>query len=157
MGENIAVPSYSGASLSKQSEHVLMIKPTCGTLAMFTSDARNMHGTYPVTSGERFALPMWFTSHRSLPRTSKQRPFKMAELVHIEDAAWSACERSQNEFPPPSGLMDESIDGDCDKWLDSLRNPTTLLPYRYKTGNWNLMDQWRARTKSRGDKTTQNV
>eukprot|EP00978_Attheya_sp_CCMP212_P027895 scaffold94627_cov53-Attheya_sp.AAC.5 len=149
LGVNTAVPSYNGASLAKQSEHVLMIKPTCGTLAMFTSDARSIHGTYPMASGKRFALPMWFTSHKSLPRSSKQNPFTLAELEHIEDVAWNACERPQNEFPPPSGLIDESIDGDCEEWLDRLRNPATLLPYRYKTWNWNFMDRWKARMNSR--------
>jgi len=117
LGEDIAVPSYSGASLSKQSEHVLMLKPTCGTLAMFTSDARNIHGTYPTASGQRFALPMWFTSIKSLDRSSEQAPFTFEELEHIEDNAWNTCQRPENEYPPPSGLIDESIDGDCDDWM----------------------------------------
>eukprot|EP00978_Attheya_sp_CCMP212_P019139 scaffold53258_cov53-Attheya_sp.AAC.1 len=120
LGENIAVPSYSGASLAKQSEHVLMLKPTCGTLAMFTSDARNIHGTYPTASGQRFALPMWFTSIKNLPRTSEQYAFTREELEHIEDGALGVCERPKNTYPPPSGLIDESIDGDCDDWMNRL-------------------------------------
>jgi len=40
----------------------LRVPPRCGELSMFTADLRNMHGTYPVSHGARYALTFWFTN-----------------------------------------------------------------------------------------------
>jgi hypothetical protein len=139
LGEDAGKPSYSGAPLAKQAENVLMVKPTCGTLIMFASDSRNLHGTMPISSGSRFAIPMWFTAHSSLPQGSHHGASSLTheELELIEEKAREACQRvnrasRHDDYPPPSGL--KAVQGDCDEWLKKLRDPDTLLPYESPWG-----------------------
>ena len=58
---NETEPSYSGVGLAYQLQHTLKVKPHCGNLAIFTSDARNLHGTMPIWKGTRYAMPLWYT------------------------------------------------------------------------------------------------
>ena len=53
-------PSFSSnVGLAEHMRHTLRVKPHCGNLMLFTADTRNMHGTYPIVQGLRYAMPMW--------------------------------------------------------------------------------------------------
>jgi len=124
---------HSKVPMFRLSENVLKIKPKCGTLAMFASDARNIHGTYPIKSGKRYAMPMWFTSFQSLPITdftnSDQSPNETSdikshniseeELEMIENKARRYCEYEGggDYYPPPLGLR-QTHEFDCDEWIN---------------------------------------
>jgi hypothetical protein len=139
LGEDAGKPSYGGAPLAEQAENVLMVKPTCGTLAVFASDSRNMHGTMPISSGTRFALPVWYTARNSLPQGSHYGPTSLSqeELERIEEKARNVCTwvngaTTHHDYPPPTGL--KAFQGECNKWLNKLRDPDTLLPYESPRG-----------------------
>lgn len=125
-----AKPSFSGGPLAKLAENVLHVKPSCGTLAMFASDTRNIHGVLPLAEGQqRFALPMWFTAHKDLPKdNSGATALGKEQLETVEKLSRTVCERydtsRSDNFPPPSGLSQ----GNCEAWLNELRDPKTLVP-----------------------------
>lgn len=113
-------PSYSGVGLAEQFKHTLRVKPTCGTLVFFASDARNFHGTFPIQSGSRVAMPMWFTSAKDIPW---HNPEVLREQMS-EDGYWEwlkyRCDWMNGELPVPSGL--EPYLDDCEAMVQAVKD-----------------------------------
>ena len=55
---------YQGGEFYFRDQDVL-IQPNTGQLLGFTSGLKHVHGVKKVTSGTRFALPMWFCSDQT--------------------------------------------------------------------------------------------
>jgi len=132
------IPNYiSVLPMADQAKDVLTIPPTCGTLVMFTSDSRNIHGTLPMSHGRRYALANWFTSHTNLPPKSHSEAstLTLEELQQVEKNVQTLCyyDGSEYYYPAPRGLAVISH-WNCTEWLKEVRDPDTLHPYSY----WNV-------------------
>lgn len=115
---NESKPSYSGIGLAKQFQHTVRVKPTCGNLMLFASDARNIHGTYPIHRGSRFAMPMWFTNPEDIPWHEPD-----IAKDQMSDVFWEflhrKCQFMGRELPVPSGLR--KYLGDCDGMVEAVK------------------------------------
>lgn len=112
-------PSYAGVGYAKQLQHTVRVQPTCGNLMLFTSDARNLHGTLPIVKGRRFAMPMWFMEAHSLPWHESEKLES-----HMETYFWgnfhTICEQIiAGDRPVPTGLR-EYVGGDCDEMKEAV-------------------------------------
>ena len=78
-------PSFSSkVGLAEHMRHTLRVKPHCGNLMLFTSDTRNLHGTYPIQSGVRYAMPMWQSDLSMIERDDEL-------LDNFLDRLWNWC------------------------------------------------------------------
>ncbi|KAL7576242.1 hypothetical protein ACA910_013721 [Epithemia clementina (nom. ined.)] len=119
---------FTGAPLSEQVQHVLKVPPTCGTLALFTSNSRNIHGTLPLKQGVRYHWPTFWISDRHVPTAllddqslclAQERVQAMCDSVSSSSMSEGGNDRRMSHYPPPTGL--QQAGGDCQAWLQNLR------------------------------------
>jgi len=114
---NETEPSYSGAGLKTLMGHTVRVKPTCGNLVMFASDARNLHGTYPIEKGERYAFTIWFNDPRNMPWLKPEvAAWDFAEFLNLLERR---CVHLGKELPVPPGLQDQV--GNCSAFMDKVK------------------------------------
>jgi hypothetical protein len=137
---------YSGPGLVTLLKHTLKVQPHCGNLLMFTSDARNPHGTLPIQSGVRYALPTWFSDTSSMPKrraaidTHPKGPGNNTITKWMEPMFKRMESECQDwgdgmSFPAPSGLLEMGpvTPDTCAEWLAHQR----YIAHRIK-------DEWEA-------------
>lgn len=115
-------PSFiSNVGVAEHMRHILRVKPDCGNLMLFTSDARNLHGTFPIVQGVRYAMPMWHSDISMIERDD-------ALLENFLDRIWLFCPamRGFDGLPIPSEFNTEDyIDDygyikDCDELVEDM-------------------------------------
>ena len=115
-------PSFiSNVGLAEHMRHTLRVKPHCGNLMLFTSDARNFHGTYPIVQGVRYAMPMWQSDISMIERDDEL-------LQEFLDRIWHQCPEMGgfDGLPIPSRFKTEyNIDDkgyikDCEELLGDM-------------------------------------
>ena len=115
-------PSFiSKVGLAEHMRHTLRVKPHCGNLMLFTSDTRNLHGTYPIESGVRYAMPMWQSDLSMIERNDEL-------LDNFLDRLWNWCPAMGgfDGLPIPSKFnTDDNVDEngyieDCDAFLEDI-------------------------------------
>ena len=117
---NGSQPSFSGPGLGKLLQNTLKVQPKCGKLMMFTSDARNIHGVFPIRSGARYAMPMWFADIGNLPWHEEQILEKhLNEFWDIHSRERCPSMGSDNGVTAPS--MFQKYVGDCDAMLAAMK------------------------------------
>ena len=88
---------------------------------LFTSDTRNLHGTYPIESGVRYAMPMWQSDLSMIERNDEL-------LDNFLDRLWNWCPAMGgfDGLPIPSKFnTDDHVDEigyieDCDAFLEDI-------------------------------------
>jgi hypothetical protein len=108
--------SFGGVGLAKQLQHTLRVEPKCGNVALFTGDARNLHGTMPIRSGARYAMPMWFTDPAVLHRRWGEREPNLENWLHIME---DRCHLMGPVLPMPSGF--KQYEGDCEGLVEAIK------------------------------------
>ena len=115
-------PSFiSNVGLAEHMRHTLRVKPHCGNLMLFTADTRNMHGTYPIVQGVRYAMPMWQSDMNMIDRDDNF-------LQEFLDRIWHWCPETGgfDGLPIPSKFNTENyIDDngyiiDCEELLGDI-------------------------------------
>ena len=116
---NDTKPSYSGANLAKILRNTIRVKPQCGNLILFASDARNYHGMFAIEKGTHHAISLWFTDLKNL--AWKFRHSLEHELPSFWKTVDVACLSmgAKVGLPIPSELK-ESI-GNCDEIIETLQ------------------------------------
>ena len=126
-------PLYSGPGLVTLLRHTVMVRPHCGNLILFTSDARNPHGTLPIESGVRYAVPMWFSDIDSMPHRRSSNDIHPKgpgdQSIHrwVDDFLQRVVEEcpsfgQEHSLPSPSGLLELGpvSPETCDEWIGRL-------------------------------------
>jgi len=115
-------PSFiSNVGVAEHMRHTLRVKPHCGNLMLFTSDARNLHGTFPIVQGVRYAMPMWHSDISMIERHD-------ANLENFLDRIWRFCSAMggfdglpiPSEFNTEDYIDDDGYIMDCDELLEDM-------------------------------------
>jgi len=112
----------SEVGLAEHMRHTLRVKPSCGNLMLFASDTRNLHGTYPIESGVRYAMPMWFSDLSLLDVNERL-------LDEYLDRVWKLCPFMGGEgLPIPTKLKEYAGEDsdvyieDCETFIEQVEN-----------------------------------
>lgn len=115
-------PSFSSnVGLAEHMRHTLRVKPHCGNLMLFTADTRNVHGTYPIVQGVRYAMPMWQSDMNMIDRDDNS-------LQEFLDRIWHHCPQMggfdglsiPSRFKTESYIDDNGYIIDCEELLGDI-------------------------------------
>jgi predicted 2-oxoglutarate/Fe(II)-dependent dioxygenase YbiX len=70
---------FEGGEISFEKEN-LVVKPRRGLLLAFPSDRDHVHEVYPVRSGIRYTMPIWFTQQESSAAASLSKKVAVVNL-----------------------------------------------------------------------------